>query len=95
MLGLWIGFELMALNIDEKVVSTERHEFRIEIYGDRGVCWTDVYKAVAMATQQLRALGLVGEGRDPSDDAIRISSDDEHVVVSYTLEKYGDSSRIV
>lgn len=77
-----------------RVVTTERWEWSVPADGPWGACWTEVYKAVSAATQQLRELGLLSEGREPSDNAIRIHCRDDEVVVSFTVERTGDSVRL-
>lgn len=74
-----------------KTVLTERHEFSVPATEPWGACWAEVMKAIRAAHSELWALGLVPEGRDASDDAIRILPGDEDVVVFYVLERNGDS----
>jgi hypothetical protein len=77
-----------------RVVVVDRHEWLVPIDSPYGACWTDVYKAVSAAHQELWALGLVEQDRDASDDSIRMEFDDENIIVFFVIRKDGDSVRL-
>lgn len=77
-----------------RVVSVERHEFLVPIDASWGACWAEVMKAIRAAHSELWRLGLVEQGKDASDDTIRMTNDDEHIVVFFTVERTGDKVRL-
>lgn len=67
----------------------EIHTIRVEYpvpSGAYGACWVEVSKAVEAATQELVSLGLLEDGRQPADDAIKIRPGDEDVIVYFDLD---------
>lgn len=75
------------------VVHVERHEFLVPT-GPWGACWVEVYKAVRAAHQELWALGLVAQGKDASDDSIRMECRDDEIAVFYVLNRDGENVRL-
>lgn len=71
----------------------ERVEYHVPASAPWGACWTDVYKAVAAATAELREAGLIAgsvgidasQAAEPADDQIQISPGDDEVIVSFEL----------
>lgn len=59
--------------IEQKTVTTLRHEYRIP----SPACWTDVQTAFQMAVRDREAKGLTSH----SDDSIRVEGDDESQIV--------------
>ncbi|MBK8246341.1 MAG: hypothetical protein IPK85_02935 [Gemmatimonadetes bacterium] len=82
---------------EHRVVTVERHEWVIPTYGvPGGVAWAEAMKAIRAAHQMLWDLDLYPIDKDVPDDVIRIQGDGEgSVVVSFTLERSGDSVRVV
>lgn len=56
--------------------------------GPYGACWTEVYKAVRMAENELRDHDphRYPKGRDVPDDAIVVRPGDDEIVVEYVKE---------
>lgn len=67
-------------------IHTTRVEFPVPASPPWGACWVEVYKAVSAAIQELVSLGLLEDGREPSDDAIKILPGDDEVVVCIELD---------
>jgi hypothetical protein len=59
--------------VDQRTKTTTRHEYTIP----RPACWSDVKLAMRMAAGDREAAGLSNDW----DDAIRVDSDDESVIV--------------
>lgn len=77
-------------------VRTTRVEYFVPADASFGACWVEVYKAVSAATQELVSLGLLEQGREPSDDAIKIRPGDDEVVVYFNLDTaYAERRRSV
>lgn len=79
---------------DKRVVKVERHEFVVPTDEPWGACWAEVMKAIRAAHQEIWSLGLAPQGKDVSDDTIRLTGDEESVTVFYVLERDGDSVRL-
>lgn len=73
-------------------VTTTRVEFEVPTNEPWGACWVEVYKAVSAAIEELREAGRVAQDAEPSDDAIRIRSADDAVIVFY--ERPGSSGEV-
>lgn len=52
-----------------------------------GACWTEVFQAVHQAERELRNAGRIPEGREPSDDQIRVLPGDDEIIVSYEIKE--------
>jgi hypothetical protein len=68
---------------DRREVTKVTIEFVVPVMPEWGACWVEVYKAVRAAHQELWQAGVVPEGKDASDDTIRIRPGDEEVIVFY------------
>jgi hypothetical protein len=88
------SLEAVLATYESRTVLSERHEFIVPATDPWGACWAEVMKAIRAAHSELWELGLVPEGKDASDDAIRIIPEDDGVVVFYLLERSGDSVRL-
>lgn|GEM_PF-4211262 len=55
---------------------TTEIEWVIEAREPYGACWTDLMKAIAWATSELREQGRIKEDQEPYDDMIRLFSRD-------------------
>ena len=58
-------------------------EFTVPAPFGFGACWAEVMKAIRAAHQELWQAGVIAEGKDASDDRIRIRPGDEEVIVFY------------
>lgn len=72
---------------------THTVEFAVPASGD-GACWVEVYKAVAVAHQELAELGRIGrhpngKPKDAPDDMITIRPFGDEIIVSYVIEETG------
>jgi hypothetical protein len=68
-----------------KVFTTTRVEFWVPT-GRDGAYWTDLMKAIHLATRELRDAGRVAPDREPATDLITIHLHDEHVIVRYEID---------
>lgn len=66
-----------------RVIRTTRVEFPVPAAEPWGACWVEVMKAIHAATRELVDNGLLAEGKEPSDDTIRIRVGDDEVIVFY------------
>lgn len=66
---------------DRRVVVTRRVEFAVPT-NTHGAPWSEVMKAIYAARQELVTAGKLTDGEEPSDDEIRLHSDDEAVIVA-------------
>lgn len=66
---------------DRRVVVTRRVEFAVPT-NTHGAPWVEVMKAVHAARHELVTAGKLTDGEEPSDDQIRLHSDDEAVIVA-------------
>jgi hypothetical protein len=80
---------------DKQVVHSSRYEWIIRTYGTGSVSWVEVSKAIHAAHQELVSLGVLQKDHEASDNSIVVSGDDESVRVSFTIERDGDSVRLV
>lgn len=77
-------------------IHTTRVEYLVPADDRFGACWVEVYKAVSAAMQELVSLGLLEQGREPSDDAIKIRPGDDEVIVYFDLDTaYAERNRSV
>ena len=82
---------------ESRVVTVERHEWVVPTYGHHlGAAWAEVMKAIRAAHQSLWDMDLYPIDKDVPDSVLRIQGDgEESVIVSFTLERNGDSVRVV
>lgn len=66
---------------DRRVVVTRRVEFAVPT-NTHGAAWAEVMKAIHAARHELVTAGKVAEDAEPSDDQIRLLTDDEAVIVA-------------
>jgi hypothetical protein len=52
-----------------------------------GADWAQVFQAFHQAEAELRAAGRIPEGREPSDDLIRIRPGDDEIVIYYEIKE--------
>lgn len=71
-------------SITRREITTRRIEHVIPT-GPHGACWNEVSLAIHNATEELRAAGHLGVGQVPSDDTIRVTGDDEAIIVFYEV----------
>lgn len=67
----------------EKTVTTV--EWLIPAPEPWGACWNEVYNVIDMSIEEYKR--MKGEFATPSDDAIRVRTEDDVIVVSYVKEE--------
>lgn len=60
-----------------------RAEWRIPTNPPWGACWNEVYSVIEIATGEYRST----TGKVPSDDSIRVHTEDDAIVVSFVKEE--------
>lgn len=70
--------------------TTTRVERWVET-GRDGAYWTDLMRAIHLATNELQEAGKVPVGQEPATDQLTIHPHDEHVIVRYQLDEPGSA----
>lgn len=86
---LYVGDgKMIDFDREEETVTTVK--FVIPESPGFGICWSDVWKVIRIAHQELWDSGRFPQGQDVPDDVIRLQAGDDSIVVSYQKSRLSD-----